>query len=62
MLLKVCFYPDPLIHFDSMSLNMRIFFFEGVPNGNGWKWLEMVGNGSKWFEMVGFTTDLLLTY
>ena len=31
MLLKVCFYPDPLIHFDSMSLNMKIFFFEGVP-------------------------------
>ena len=32
MLLKWCFYPDPLIHFDSMSLNMKFFFIEGVPN------------------------------
>ena len=30
MLLKVCFHPDPLTHFDPMSLN-KPFFFEGVP-------------------------------
>ena len=27
MLLKVCFHPDPLTHFDSMSLNQQFLFY-----------------------------------
>ena len=35
MLPKWCFHPDPLTQFGSMSLNMKFFFFEGVPKSDG---------------------------